>query len=109
MIAWRVSWLQAGTSSVSTSTEAFQALGPSDRRGTCAARRRHRVRPPGPARAVVQQGGCVSRCAVAAADIFQGYGMLVTVLVGVHVVAFVAWIGLLVFGNRDTKSTTKRD
>lgn len=39
----------------------------------------------------------------AGSDLLMGYGSLVLILVGLHLVALIVWIGLTVFGDNKTK------
>lgn len=41
-------------------------------------------------------------------DAWQGYGSLITVLVAVHAVAFVVWLGLLVASERKRAEEKER-
>ncbi len=47
----------------------------------------------------------------ACSDLFQGWGTLVAILVGVHVAAFLFWIIMLLVSasNNRRKATDKRD
>lgn len=40
---------------------------------------------------------------------FMGYGQLVTILVGVHILAFVAWLILTLITENKNRKTEKKD
>lgn len=42
-------------------------------------------------------------------DALGGYGTLVVVLIGVHLAAFLIWVGLLVFSERKNTRAGKQD